>query len=96
MQPRQLISFILDVLLVIAAVAAYLARPRIGGQLAKGLRVLLAGVIILGFAHLIETGLFVIFSLNLQVNEIVHRLLVVIGFVFVIRGFSTMRRAFDE
>ena len=96
MQPLQLVSFILDILLVVAAVLSYLARPRIGGQLAKGLRTVLVGLMILGFAHLIETLLFVVFNENTQTNEIIHRLLIATGFVFVIWGFSTMRRAFEE
>ena len=91
----ELASFILDIFLVIAAVVAYLARPRIGGQLAKGLRTLLIGVVLLGLAHVIETLLFAVFNLDRQVNEVVHRLLIGIGFVFVILGFFTMRRAFD-
>jgi hypothetical protein len=92
----EIVSLVLDIALVIAAIAAYWARPRIGGQLAKGLRVLLVGVMILGLAHLIETGLFALFNLDLQINEILHRLLVVGGFIFVILGFLIMRRAFEK
>jgi hypothetical protein len=96
MEPLQLFSLSLDIILVIAAVTAFLMRPRIGGQLAKGMRTLLIGLMILGLAHFIETGLFVIFNLDTQINEIVHRVLIVVAFVFVILGFNTMRRAFDE
>ena len=91
----ELISLVLDILLVVAAIVAYLARPRIGGELAKGLRVLLAGVMVLGFAHLIETGMFVLLNEERQLNEIIHRLLIGAGFVCVIWGFYTMRRAFE-
>ena len=96
MDTLEIVSLVLDIALVIAAIAAYWARPRIGGQLAKGLRVLLIGVMILGLAHLVETGLFALFNLELQINEILHRLLVVAGFIFVIMGFRTMRRAFEK
>ena len=91
-----LVSLSLDVLLVAAAVAAYLARPRIGGELSKGLRILLVGVMILGLGHLIETLMFAVLNVELQLNEIIHRLLVGAGFVFVILGFLRMRRAFFE
>jgi len=94
--PQHFVSFALDILLVIGALVAYLTRPRIGGQLARGLRVLLAGVIILGLAHLIETLLFGLVQIDLLTNEIIHRLLIVVGFVFVILGFLIMRRAFYE
>jgi len=96
MQPLQVVSLLLDNLLVIAAVASYIARPRIGGQLSKGLRTLLVGLMILGFAHFIETSLFVLFSISTEVNEIVHRLVVALAFIFVIMGLATMRQAFEE
>ena len=89
------ISFLLDILLVIAAVAAYLSRPRIGGQLVKGLQVLMLGIMVLGFAHLVETLLFALTIVGTSLNEIIHRLLVAIGFLFVIVGFNRMRKAFD-
>ncbi len=92
----QVVSFVLDVVLVVAAVIAYQARPRIGGQLAVGLRTLLVGVMILGLAHFVETALFVLFMENLQINEVIHRLLVATGFLFVILGFYRMRRAFED
>lgn len=90
------IAFVLDILLVIAAVAAYLARPRIGGQLAKGLRTLMTGILVLGFAHMIETLLFILFNIGTPFNEVIHRLLVAGGFIFVIAGFTRMRKAFDS
>lgn len=92
----ELISFILDILLVVAAILAYFARPQIGGELAKGLRILLIGVIVLGMAHFIETGLFSWFNVERQANEIIHRLIIVTGFAFVIWGFIMMRKAFEE
>ena len=91
----EIIAFVLDILLVVAAIAAYLARPRIGGQLAKGLQALTTGLLVLGFAHLIETLLFVMFNVDRPLNEVIHRLLVATGFVFVIIGFIRMRGAFD-
>ncbi len=93
MNTLQYISLALDVLLVVAAVVAYLARPQIGGELSKGLRVLLIGVMILGLAHFIESILLGIFHLNIEANEIIHRLLVGSGFIFVIWGFLKMRKA---
>ena len=90
------IAFILDIILVIAAFAAYLARPRIGGQLAKGMRSLTTGLLVLGFAHLLETLFFTVLYVDRPLNEVIHRLLVALGFMFVIIGFVQMRKAFDE
>jgi hypothetical protein len=93
MDTLQIISLVLDVLLIAAAVIAYLARPQIGGALAKGLRILLIGVMILGLAHFIETILFAVLNLSQEANEVIHRLLVGVGFGFVIWGFLKMREA---
>jgi hypothetical protein len=93
MDALQIVSLILDVLLVVAAVVAYLARPQIGGALAKGLRILLIGVMVLGLAHFIETILFAVLQVSQDANEVIHRLLVGTGFVFVIWGFIKMREA---
>ena len=89
------ISFVLDIILVIAAVVAYVTRPRIGGELAKGFGRLTTGLMVLGLAHLIETLLFVVFHVGIDLNEVIHRLLVATGFAFVISGFNHMRKAFD-
>ena len=90
------IAFVLDILLVIAAITAYLTRPRIGGQLAKGLQTLMTGIMLLGFAHLVETLLFAMFNVDRPLNEVVHRVLVGAGFILVIIGFARMRGAFDN
>jgi len=93
MDALQIVSLVLDLLLIAAAVIAYLARPRIGGALAKGLRILLVGVMLLGLAHFIETLLFAILQLSHEANEVIHRVLVGVGFVLVIWGFLKMRDA---
>lgn len=90
------IALVLDFFLVIAGVAAYISRPRIGGELAKGLRILAIGLVVLGLAHLSETALFLVLNIDPSINEVIHRLLVGAGFVFVVMGFARMRRAFDE
>ena len=95
MDTDTIIAFILDIILVLAAIGAYLARPRIGGQLAKGMRSLTTGLLVLGFAHLIETLFFTVFFVDRPLNEVIHRLLVIVGFIFVILGFVRMRKAFD-
>lgn len=96
MDLNEVISVILDVLLVVAAVIAYQARPRIGGELARGLRVLMGGVIVLGLVHLIETALFDLFNVEKNLNEVLHRGLVGGAFVMIIFGFLIMRRAFER
>lgn len=93
MDALQFVSLVLDILLIVAAVVAYLARPHVGGALAKGLRILLIGVMVLGLAHFIETILFTVLNVGQDANEVIHRLLVAAGFLFVIWGFLKMREA---
>jgi hypothetical protein len=85
-----------DILLVVAALIAYFNRPRIGGQLAEGMKLLLIGVLVLGCTYLAETLLFALSDLVPVVNRITHRLLVGCAFVFFILGFIKMRRAFEQ
>lgn len=91
-----LILLAFDLVLAAAALAAYLARPRIGGQLAKGLKPVLIGVLVLGLAHGIETLWLALFELDLVVNQVMHRLLATVAYGFIILGFVLMRRAFEE
>ena len=91
----QTVSFVLDILLVIATITIYLTRPRIGGELAKGLQILTLGLMAVGLAHLAETVIFLVFKIDLSIAEAVHRVMVVIGFIFVIVGFNRMRKAFQ-
>lgn len=95
MTPLEISSLVLDVTMVILTVAMFLARPRIGGQLGRGLRILAAGFLVLGVAFVTETLLFLISRISIEANEIVHRLLIGLGFVLIIWGFSVMRRAFE-
>jgi|APDOM4702015191_1054821.scaffolds.fasta_scaffold42163_1 hypothetical protein len=90
------LAILLDITLVIAGLAAYRASPKIGGELAKGLRLLTNGVLILGFAHLVESLMFVYFDTARPFNEVIHRLIVILGFTFVIVGFNRMRGAFGR
>ena len=96
MSSLQLFSLGLDVLLIILGIITYLRRPKLGGLFSRGFRVLLAGMLVLGFSHMIETGLFMLFDFDQDLNEIVHRLIVVGAFGLVIWGFERMQRALDH
>jgi hypothetical protein len=84
-----------DMLLVAAALTAYVCRPRIGGQLARGLNIVLIGILVLAFSSIAETLLFTLFDLGLVTHQIAHRLLVALAYLLIILGFVRMRRAFE-
>lgn len=96
MDPLRLVALLLDITLVLVSIGAFIARPRIGGQLAHGMRILVLGVVVLGLAHLIETIFFIVFNVDEMTNEVIHRLLVGAGLLLVVLGFFRMRRAFEE
>jgi len=91
-----IITYALDVLLVVSAVLALYYRPRIGGQLAVGLRLIMIGVFILGLTHLTDTLLkdFVA-VIDATSRPLLHRGLNVIGFLFIFIGFFRMRKAME-
>lgn len=96
MNVLQFVSLALDILLIVAGILTYTQRPRLGGLLSRGIQMLLIGLVILGFSHMIETGLFIGFNLDQGWNEILHRALVAAAFGFVLWGFRLMQRALDE
>jgi hypothetical protein len=89
----QTTSLVLDLVLIVLGVLTYVRRPRLGGQLNAGMRMLLVGLIMLGFAHMFETSLFILLHLDEDVNEVLHRIFVIIAFVLVLWGFGRMQRA---
>lgn len=92
----QTTSLVLDLVLIVLGILTYVRRPRLGGQLNAGMRMLLVGLIMLGFAHMFETSLFIFMHLDEDVNEVVHRVFVIIAFVLVLWGFGRMQRALNS
>ncbi|HEX2697915.1 MAG TPA: hypothetical protein VHM28_09415 [Anaerolineales bacterium] len=89
-------TYFLDILLVVSALLALYFRPRIGGTLAVGLRLIMIGVFILGLTHLTDTLLkdFVA-AIDATTRPLLHRGLNVIGFLFIFVGFFQMKRALE-
>jgi hypothetical protein len=90
-------TYFLDILLVISALLALYFRPRIGGQLAVGLRWIMVGVFILGLTHLTDTLLKdFVEMIDATTRPLLHRGLNVIGFLFIFTGFFQMRKAIES
>jgi hypothetical protein len=74
-------------LLVIGFVMAYAAtKIPSAGAIGKTVRNVVIGAIILGFAHLIETGLTTLFKIDGEVNELIHRGIILVAFAFLYFG----------
>ena len=97
------LNTILDVILILAAVWMVITVRGLGGIIGKGLNWITIGALILGIAHLISTLLQNTFfntptvdsmgnvmdtmSMNTSMEGFIHRILVLIGFVFLTIGF---------
>jgi hypothetical protein len=90
------LTYFLDIVLVIGAFLALYFRPKIGGQLAIGLRLIMVGVFILGLTHLTDTLLkdFVA-AIDATLRPLLHRGLNVAGFLLIFIGFFQMRKAIE-
>jgi Mg2+/Co2+ transporter CorB len=88
-----LITGAMDVILLLASFwMAYTARKMsLGGAVGKTVNMVVIGAIILGFAHLIETGLAILSpEVAVQYGEMIHRVIILAGFVLLTMGLSSL------
>lgn len=91
------LTLLLDIILVVSAFLALYFRPRIGGTLAVGLRLIMVGVFILGLTHLADTLMKDYMTMiDATTRPLLHRGLNVVGFLFIFGGFFRMRTAIES
>ena len=90
------LTLVLDLMLVVGAILAWYFRPRIGGTLAVGVRLIMIGVLVLGLTHLADTMFkdYVV-AIDATARPLIHRVLNVIGFLFIFVGFFRMKKAIE-
>ena len=81
-------NVILDIVLVLAAIWMVFTVRGIGGVVGRTLSFIVIGAVILGFAHLQATFTGDIFG---SWNGTVHRVVVLVGFLFLVVGFRQLR-----
>jgi hypothetical protein len=81
-------SFGLDFILIGAGLwMAFTARRlQMQGVVGATITQVAVGSVILGFAHLAETLMFLLLDLSADVNELVHRVIILAGFIFITNG----------
>jgi hypothetical protein len=87
------INLILDILLVVASIWMVLVVRGIGGIFGRTLNLIVAGTIVLGIAHLVSTlgkNLFPTDSPIVVYDSLIHRVIVLIGFVVLVFGFRQL------
>ena len=82
------LNFGFDLLLLIIGFVMAFAATKIpsAGAIGRTVRNVVIGAIILGFAHLIETGLTFFLKLDTEVNELIHRGIILLAFAFLYFG----------
>lgn len=82
----------MDVVLVALSVWMSLTARAMsmGGSVGKTVNLVVAGAIVLGLAHLIETLLGSFTSLTTDQNELIHRMIILIGFVCLTVGMRSL------
>ena len=84
------VNFVLDVVLIVAAVWMVLTVRELGGIIGKGLNLITLGTVILGIAHLLTTVLHPLavgWGWDQPAENLLHRVVVLLGFVVLIFGF---------
>ncbi len=84
------INIILDIVLVLASIWMILAVRGVGGIFGRTLNLIVVGAIILGLAHLVATLGTRVFGIEGNLNNLIHRLIVLAGFVFLVIGFRNL------
>lgn len=81
-------SYTLDFILIAAGfwMANTARQMQMRGAVGATLKQVSVGAIVLGFAHLIETVLFEVFSVGIEANELAHRVIILVGFLFIANG----------
>ncbi len=87
------INVVMDIVLVLASLWMVWVVRGIGGIVGNALTLIVTGAIILGLAHLITTlaGAQFLNLFDSTLNNFIHRLIVLVGFVVLVFGFRRIR-----
>ncbi len=90
----EVVSIIVDIVLIICGVLATWYAWNVGGSIGHGsLKLMAGGFLVLGFAHFIETLVFLLMpDLPIENGEIIHRALVLIGFIMILIGYQRLAK----
>lgn len=85
------VNLFLDLVLVLIGLwMVYIAyRAELGGIMGHTITFVTLGALLLGFAHLTESVMMSMFE-DIVFNELVHRVIIIGGFIFLIVGFQKL------
>ncbi len=87
------LNVVMDIVLVLASLWMVWVVRGIGGIVGRSLTLVVIGAIVLGFAHLIATfaGAQYLNLFDATLNNFIHRIIVLIGFILLVFGFRRIR-----
>ncbi|MBC8171093.1 MAG: hypothetical protein H7X77_05460 [Anaerolineae bacterium] len=83
-------NLVLDFVLVAASIWMVVEARGIGGIIGTSMNRIVLGAIVLGFAHLIATFGTGTLHIDGPLNNFIHRMIVLLGFVLLVAGFRKM------
>lgn len=88
----ELFNTSMDVLLLLVSFwMAFTARKmNMGGAVGKTISLVVYGAVVLGLAHLAETILSGVFNVPNDLNELIHRIIVLTGFILLTVGLRSL------
>lgn len=81
------VNYGLDVILIIASIWMLVSVRGIGGIMGRTLNLIIIGAVILGVAHVIADVVPLMIKIDATLNNFIHRLIVLLGFVLLALGF---------
>lgn len=87
MPTATLVNLIFDIILIAASAWTVATVRGMGGIIGKGLNLITIGIVILGIAHLLSTTMKYLNLIDPAVEPLVHRIIVLIGFIVLVLGF---------
>ena len=90
----EVISIIIDIVLIICGVLATWYAWNIGGSIGhSSLKLMAGGFLVLGIAHFTETLVFLIIpELPFEAGEIIHRVIVLVSFIMILTGYQRLAK----
>lgn len=90
------LTSILDITLIVVGITALHFGKIIGGTFGAKFKMVFFGFVLLIFGHALETVLFSLQLISQDMGEVLHRILVLVGFACITLGFYQIKKSAQE
>ena len=92
----EIVNVSMDFILLAIAFWMVIAARGLGGVVGKSMGLVTIGAVVLGLAHLLETVLFEFADIGAAPGEVIHRVVILVGFLFLTLGLSAATRVLKK